>query len=147
LVVEDFDGDGRPDVAATSGAINDMEQGAELYLLVNRGDGTLAETARYFDVGLKPRSPRAADFDGDGRLDLAVADAGGDDLRVAMGGVDGPEFRAIPRVRLPWRPETAVLGDFDRNGLPDLAVSAFLGSDTIQLLLGDPERPGTFGEP
>ena len=66
--VRDVDGDGRPDLVATTGA----SRGS---IAVRRGDndGRFAALELY-QVGDDPRSVALADFDGDGVLDAATAD-------------------------------------------------------------------------
>ena len=71
MVAGDFDGDGRPDLALT---------GAEDALTVRfqAADGTFARTWKYkdFEPLQGVQSLRAADLNGDGRLDLAVLGKG-----------------------------------------------------------------------
>jgi hypothetical protein len=66
-----------------------------------------------------------ADFNRDGKVDLAVAEYSGDrvTLLVNLGGKFGVE-RMIPVGK---DPISLALGDFDRNGIPDLAVALFGG--------------------
>jgi hypothetical protein len=64
FVVGDFDGDGRPDVAAVS------READRLLLLVGVGDGTF-RAAGEWPVAGRPHGLAAADFDGDGWLDVA----------------------------------------------------------------------------
>jgi len=97
-----------------------------------------------------PNSSVLADFNGDGKLDLASA-LGGSDVGVAPGNGDGTfqatrYFRADPD---PFFPTTlaAVVGDFNNDGRPDLAISTF-STDAVSVLLNTSEGGGlSFAEP
>src|SRR5205823_1005848 len=71
-VVADFNGDAIPDVATCNG----FSPGTANILLGN-GDGTFGE-ARSYDAGEGPEDIAAGDFDGDGNLDIVIADHGND---------------------------------------------------------------------
>jgi hypothetical protein len=63
----DVDGDGNPDVVMAH------LDAAKVSLRLGRGDGTFADPTM-LTLGSQPLSLALRDFDGDGRLDLAVAD-------------------------------------------------------------------------
>ena len=136
LVTGHFNGDRRPDLAAF-----DLS-GYDVNVLLGNGDGTFqslwqSET----EAGVHPWSAVAGDFDGDHRLDLAVANAISGDVSVLLGNGDGT-FRAQGQFEVgagptPWVTSTSlVAGDFNGDGRPDLAVANFL-SDDIAILLGN----------
>lgn len=77
----------------------------------------------------------AADFDGDGHLDLALA---GDDtgrVEVRLGQGNG-HFAATPSFPIGMTPRAMVAGDWDGDGKSDLAIADF-GSDRIAVLQGN----------
>jgi hypothetical protein len=72
VVVADFNGDGKPDLAlAQFAAISSNQSAVDIF--INNGDGTFKP---YYVVGVWPaaRSVTTGDFNGDGKADLAVAD-------------------------------------------------------------------------
>ncbi len=66
------------------------------------------------------------DFEGDGNIDIAVADSTANSISVFLGRGDGT-FRAAKRFRGGSFPAALASGDFDRNGLPDLATGDYSG--------------------
>ena len=84
----------------------------------------------------------AADFNDDGRTDLAVADSGLNEVSIFLGNGNGT-FDALPPIMVPGGPYALVAGDFTGNGRIDLAV-ADQSSSTVTILLGNGD--GTFNE-
>ncbi len=64
----------------------------------------------------------AADFNGDGRTDLAVTDPILDEVSILLGNGDGT-FESLPPIPVPGGPYAIVAGDFTGNGTIDLAVA------------------------
>src|SRR5260370_41807701 len=94
IVAGDFNGDGKLDLAiADSGVSGGSDHGA-VVILIGNGDGTFQTPARYA-AGTSPVSLAVADFNGDGQLDLVVANAQSASVSIFLGAGDGP-FRAIP---------------------------------------------------
>jgi hypothetical protein len=115
----------------------------DLTVLLNNGDGTFSPG----DTVAVDRGPRAvalADFNRDGKLDLFVAGTDGSNHRadVLLGNGDGT-FRALPPMVPNAAPTDLVLGDFDRDGIPDL-VAANAGGYTLSIFGG--RGDGTFGQ-
>src|SRR5207249_8489811 len=67
VAVGDFNGDGKPDLAAVGSA--------NVSILLGKGDGTFQAPVSY-GAGTNPVSVAVGDFNGDGKLDLAVANEG-----------------------------------------------------------------------
>jgi uncharacterized protein (TIGR03437 family) len=135
LAVGDFNGDGRPDIAALH-PVAGMES-----VMVFLGNGAGGFSAPWnHATGAVPNAIAPGDFNRDGKLDMAVATNGG--LFVYLGKGDGT-FSALAPIGLGNPQVSAVAaGDFDRDGALDLAVVA--GGNLI-ILVG--RGDGTFGSP
>src|SRR5207245_4138349 len=94
VVVGDFNGDGRLDLAVANAGLDaglDTGYGSTVSVLLGNVDGTF-QPARNFDTNNYGRSVAVGDVNGDGRLDLAVAnasfDAGYETVTILAGNVD-----------------------------------------------------------
>ncbi len=126
VVVADFNGDGKPDLAVSNVGNIGSDVGSMAILLGN-GDGTFG-APQAVSAGSNPLSMAAADFNGDGKIDLAVANelpgAGGVSVLFGNGNGTfaapvsysvGEDFAGVP---------VSVLAvDFNGDGHPDLAVA------------------------
>lgn len=125
-VVADVDRDGHPDVAVAdgSGASGGGGGTGEVAILRGDGHGGLVVTQRIpFDT--ETAGLVAADFDGDGAPDLAVAgDCCGDALPVL--GNDGTGGYTVAIV-LPMGAQDVSVGDYDSEGRPDLVGLVLFG--------------------
>lgn len=74
ITVADFDGDGKPDLAITNQNCSNTCGLGSMSVLLNRGDGTFQPAVTY-GTDTDPVSIVAGDFKGDGKTDLAVANA------------------------------------------------------------------------
>jgi hypothetical protein len=115
LAVADLDGDGDPDVAATSIGT------ACVAVLTGNGDGTLAAAVTY-PAGKRPFSVVATDLDGDDAQDLVVANEEDSTLGVLSGNGDGT-FAAQITYDVMQNPCGLVADDFDGDGRVDIAVA------------------------
>lgn len=137
VTVGDFNGDGKLDLAVADGQGN-SDTSAALILLGN-GDGTFQSPVSY-PLNTNAASIATADFNGDGKLDLAVVDNIGV-VSILLGNGDGTFQPRVdyPVSSFPWG--SISIGDFTQDGNLDIAV-ADSGAKCISVLLGNGD--GTF---
>ncbi len=93
-----------------------------------------------FAAGSRPYSLACADFNGDGKPDLAVANAISNDVSILLGNGDGT-FGTAASFFSGSSPASIAIADLDNDGKLDLVVANFAGS-TVSVLLGNGD--GTF---
>ena len=102
-----------------------------------------------YQVGTAPRAVAFGDFNGDGKMDMAVANAGnagaGDDGSgsILLGNGDGT-FQLASNIPAGRNPISIAVGDFNGDNRLDLAVTDS-GNNTLSILLGNGD--GTFQAP
>src|SRR5579872_528028 len=139
IAVGNFDKNGAPEVAALTGSA--------VSILANDGTGALS-LAHTYALQQQGMSIAVADINGDGNLDLVIAESNSSSANwsysVLLGNGDG-SFQAPAFYQQNVAPDgsTIVIADFNGDGKPDLAFPA--GSGTVAVLLGDGN--GTFGAP
>lgn len=142
LATADLDGDGTLDVVtANLGTIPlppdpTFPVGPDsISILFGHGDGSFAPHVD-LEAGLNPVALAIVDLDGDGALDLAVADAYylASSVSVFLGNGNG-SFQ--PRYDYPTGsgPRDVVAADVNRDGIPDL-LTANAVDETVSILLG-----------
>ena len=152
IAVGDFTGDGRLDLAITTscgnvvGCNGDTTSGTVSFLQGN-GDGTFQSHGE-IPVAVEPVFVTAADIDGDGKLDLAVASYGsrpggqplGGNVTLLWGNGDGtftPQNFTSGN-----SPSWMVVDDFNGDGQEDFAVVNSV-DDTISVFLNQGHRAFT----
>ena len=93
-----------------------------------------------YAVGSAPDSVAAGDFNGDGKLDLAVANSESNTVSLLLGNGDGT-FQAKTDYATGSYPVSMAVGDFNGDGKCDLAV-ANEDDNTVSVLMGNGN--GTF---
>ena len=139
VVVEDFNGDGVPDLAmGGSGNRVTIMLGAEVYGRVVFGD------PRDVPAGPTPYGFTSGDFNGDGVPDLAIAASDGDLLFIYVGSGTGSDWTMtqVAAYTTPERPISVAAGDINGDGSLDLVVSNALAS-SISVFIG--RGDGRFG--
>ncbi|MGH8362202.1 MAG: FG-GAP repeat domain-containing protein [Gammaproteobacteria bacterium] len=147
--VGDFNGDGKLDLAVANMESNTVS------ILLGNGNGTFTPgPGSPIGVGRLPDQLAVGDFNGDNKLDLAVAYFGMSTVTVLLGNGDGT-FTPISGCcgitdnNSPAQTESMVAGDFTGNGRLDLALvmqTQFSDNavpvDFLEILLGNSD--GTF---
>jgi hypothetical protein len=136
VIAADFNDDGVPDLAVLLSAGTTVPNSVAIYL--GNGDGTFG-APQTFAVGNDPVALCAADFNGDGNLDLAVVNDQDATVSILLGNGDGT-FQAQTTAPTGANPGSIVAGDFNSDGHIDLAIANTSASVSVLLGKGD----GTF---
>ena len=136
MVAADFNGDGKPDLAVGIEVAVGHELGSELGVLLNNGAGfspaTVTQLQGAFTGG--PIYAAAGDFNGDGKMDLAVGN-----VSILIGNGDGT-FQPEVNYALSAGPSGPLsVGDFNNDGKLDVLGIGF----NLGVILGNGD--GTFG--
>jgi len=138
VAVGDFNGDGKLDLAVANISLGNPGP-ISVSVLLGNGDGTFQPAVNY-SAGSYPSSVTVADFNGDGKLDLAVANNGSNNVSILLGNGDGT-FQPAVDYSAGSNPSSVTVADFNGDGKLDLAV-ANNGSNNVSILLGNGD--GTF---
>ena len=139
IATGDFNGDGKMDIALPE----TVGLGGFVSVYLGNGDGTLQAPVTY-STGSGAYHIVAADFRGNGNLDLAVTGTNGTQgvVWVLLGNGDGT-FQAAVSYPVGITPYELVVGDFTGDGIADVAV--LRGDGSVAVLPGNGD--GTFGNP
>jgi FG-GAP-like repeat/Putative Ig domain/Bacterial Ig-like domain (group 3) len=126
IAAGDLNGDGKPDLVVSNEenpAVMASYSGVYLTLLGN-GDGTFTNApGSYQGFPGSATSIAIADFNGDGKPDLALASDFYDVITIQLGNGDGT-FTATPASTVSSLGQTLVTADINGDGLPDLATGS-----------------------
>jgi hypothetical protein len=143
VTVADLNHDGKLDIVAANFGVFG---GNTVSVLLGNGDGTFKPQVQY-TTSYGALSVTVADFNGDGKPDLAVDCACGNgycgypgEISILMGNGDGTFASHVDYAATAF-PYTVVSGDFNGDGKLDLMVPD-LNTDQVSLLLGNGD--GTF---
>jgi hypothetical protein len=153
VAIADFNGDGKPDLAVTN---SNLGLGNTISILTGKGDGTFNPHV-VVTVVPEPGPIVAADFNHDGKIDLAVgcSDVANTNpcpaaisVSILLGNGDATfqrrdllsnSFPSNP-IAFPHDAWSFAVGDFNADSIPDLAIGGFSGNFGVFLGKGD----GTF---
>lgn len=120
VVVGDYNNDGKLDLAVANGTCCQNTQSVSI-LLGNGAGGFSAPTT--FTAGTNAYAIISADFNNDGKADLAVANNADNNISLLLGNGSGA-FATPVNFALSASPTDLAVGDFDGDGNIDLVVAA-----------------------
>jgi hypothetical protein len=127
VVVADFNGDGKPDMAVVDRVSNSIS------VLLGNGDGTFAPAATYA-TGADCIAIAVGDFNGDGKLDLITANRAAYTISILLGNGDGT-FGSHVDYTAGTEPMAIAVGDFNGDGFLDVA-EVNNADNTLSIYLG-----------
>ena len=143
VVVGEFTGDGNVDLAVLEPGTSTFsppapaQPGVRVY--AGDGAGNFAAPGTLTPFAFSARRLLAADFDADGKLDVATFDSGGN--LAVLPGVGNGTFAAPISIPLPARGADLGVGDFTGDGRPDLVT--FTQDQNLTVFRNTTAAPGT----
>ncbi|HWY37317.1 MAG TPA: T9SS type A sorting domain-containing protein [Bacteroidia bacterium] len=138
LTSADFNGDGKKDLAVV---VLPQTGNGKVGIFLGTGTGSFSAITNFLVAGTQPDIVTSADFNGDGKADLAVANADINKVSVLLGTGTG-SFGAPANFVVGTTPTSMINADFNGDGKVDLAT-ANSASNSVSILLGT--GTGSFG--
>jgi hypothetical protein len=132
LVAADLRGTGKLDIVTVNIGSGGVDAPGSVSVLLGNGSGTFQKHVDY-PVGNYPTGVVAGDFNGDGKLDLAVSNAYSNTVSILFGNGDGT-FQSQLAITVGNQPMSIAIGDFNGDGKLDLVTSC-VESGVLSMLL------------
>ncbi len=140
VIAADFNGDGNMDLAVSNFGNLSNNTGGNIAIFFGNGAGSFT-AGPTVNSGATPVALFAADFNGDNKMDLAVANVDpADTISILLGNGDGTFQPPMP-YSVPISPASVIAVDFNHDNHLDLAVANGYGGG-VSILLGNGN--GTF---
>ena len=128
-VAGDVNNDGRPDLVACNQANNSFS------VFLGNGSGTFGAERRYLTGTTdNPQALVLTDFNGDNKLDIAMANVGSNSLGIYLGNGNGT-FRSVVTYGGTSSPAAITVADFNGDGKLDVVLGNG-GSNSVSVYLG-----------
>ena len=154
VAIADVNGDGKPDLVVTNDCADSSCTYGSVSVLLGNGNGTFMPAVSYNSGGLGATSVVIADLNGDGKLDLAVAndcyllyECAVGSVGVLFGSGNGTFTPNAVYVSGGEDASSIAVGDFNGDGKPDLVVATGCPSSyqctngTVSVLLNGGNAP------
>ena len=146
IAIADFNGDGFGDLAVTG---TDAQGDNVVAIYFGNGNGTFSNTPVRYGIASSGIAIATADLANNGLQDIIVTT--GRRIAVLMNNGNGtfatPVYYNVGGNNITQDiPSSIAIGDFNNDGLADIAVP-LEQTGTIGILLNNPADPGTFGPP
>jgi Bacterial Ig-like domain (group 3)/FG-GAP-like repeat len=153
VAVGDLNGDGKPDLVLASYCIQSGCVNGVISVLLGNGDGTFQSPALFASDGTYAFSIALGDLNGDGKLDVAVANLSDNSgtkgsAAVLLGNGDGTLKTAVTYDSGGYQSLSIAVADVNSDGIPDLVIGNSCVNDNncnsgiVGILLGNGN--GTF---
>jgi len=128
IATADLNGDGKLDLIL-------VDNIGAFYIFLGNGDGTFqtANAIGYYTDSYPWGNIGLGDFNGDGKLDVVIANTGSNDVEIFPGNGDGT-FQSPLRISTGSNPRGIAVGDFNQDGRLDMAVPNY-NDNTATVLL------------
>ena len=134
VAIGDVNRDGKPDIIVANSSASITVDDGNVGVLLGNGDGTFKTAVAYLSGAFGAASVAVADVNGDGILDLVVANCSGTasscvgavpgDVGVLLGKGDGTFQTAVTYAPGGKTPFAVAVGDVNGDGKPDILVAS-----------------------
>ena len=136
VAVADFNNDGIKDFAIVSNYQSSSQNRGIAYIRLGNGDGSFKTSSNYGTVGANPMKVAAADFNGDGKMDIVSADYSAQGITVLEGKGDGTFVSRNAYSVYGGKPWGIAIADINGDGKVDVATANYQ-STSLSVFIGN----------